>query len=581
MLPLFTTPLAFVGLLALPALAAVYLLHNRSRRHPVSSLLLWADAREARDGGTRVDRLRSPLLFWLELLTLLLLALAAAGPHLLSAGGARPLVVVLDDSLSMLAGDPDSPRKKAAAALLEELNRRPRGSVRLVLAGDRPQVLGDGRRSADVEPLLAGWACRSPSAALSPAVAFALEFGGDLSTVLVLTDRAPAVPVAAGRVRWWAFGTPRPNWAVVNAGRTPGPRGDRLLLEIANLAGQPRSTPLRVTAGPDSRVVHRSDIQLTAGETHRVVLELPPEAPTVRAAVGLDELPIDDAVSLVPAGRKAVSFDIKLNDATVKSAVDRAARAAGATPSAGVRPGLLFLDGDAVAPEGDETWVVRVLSEPDADAFTGPFVLDRAHALTDGLSLAGVVWGGGKSSLPGAPVVMAGNAPLLTDSESPTGRHEVRLRLKQDLSTLTESPAWPALAWNLVRWRAAHLPGLDRANVRVGEEVTWTLGAVAESVEVTPPGGEAAKLPARGRRATIRADRPGIYTFRAGDQTAEFAANPLSRDESDLTKCETGRWGDEPDAATLRLEYRDAAWALVLLALGVLTLHLWLISRSS
>jgi hypothetical protein len=577
-MPLFTTPLAFVGLLALPALAAIYLLHNRSRRYPVSSLLLWADAREARDGGTRVDRLRSPLLFWLELLALLLLALAAAGPHLLTAGGARPLVVVIDDSFSMLAGGPDSPREKAASALLEELGRRPRGSVRLVLAGERPQVLGDGRRSADVEPLLAGWACRSPSAALGPAVAFALELGGDLSTVLVLTDHAPPVPVTAGRVRWRAFGTPRPNWAVVNAGRSPGPRGDRLLLEVANLAGEPRSTTLRVAAGEAE--AHRSELRLAAGETHRVVLELPADAPAVRAGVGPDDLAVDDAVSLVPAGRKAVGFDLKLGDPAVKSVADRAARSAGAVPSVGVHPGLTFLDGDAPAPDGDETWVVRVLSEPDAEAFTGPFVLDRAHPLSDGLSLAGVVWGGGKSPLPGAPVVMAGNAPLLTDSESPTGRHELRLRLRQDLSTLTESPAWPALVWNLVRWRSANLPGPDRANVRVGEEVTWTLATPAEAVEVTPPDGAAVKLPARGRRATVRADRPGVFRLRAGAEAAEFAANPLSRDESDLTKCEAGHWGDEPDAATLRLEYRDATWALVLLALGVLTLHLWLLTRA-
>src|SRR6478609_7370870 len=103
MLPVFTTPLAFLGLLALPALMAIYLLHNRARPRPVSSLLLWVDARPAPEGGRR---------------------------------GARPLVVVLDDSFSMLAGDPDSPRKRAADALLEELRRTPRGSVRLVLAGE-------------------------------------------------------------------------------------------------------------------------------------------------------------------------------------------------------------------------------------------------------------------------------------------------------------------------------------------------------------------------------------------------------------------------------------------------------------
>ena len=65
------------------------------------------------------------------------------------------------------------------------------------------------------------------------------------------------------------------------------------------------------------------------------------------------------------------------------------------------------------------------------------------------------------------------------------------------------------------------------------------------------------------------------------NSTAEFAANPLSRDESDLAGCASGKWGDERDATTLRLEYRDVRWVLVLLALAVLVLHLWLLARLS
>ena len=86
-------------------------------------------------------------------------------------------------------------------------------------------------------------------------------------------------------------------------------------------------------------------------------------------------------------------------------------------------------------------------------------------------------------------------------------------------------------------------------------------------------------MPVRGRRATVRADRPGVYALRSGADTAEFAANPLSRDESDLTGCAGGRWGNELDATTLRLEYRDVRWLPVLLAAAVLVLHLWILGR--
>lgn len=579
MLPLLTTPLALFGLLALPALAAIYLLHNRSRPRPVSSLLLWTDARVAPEGGRRVDRLRPPPPFWLELLALLLLALAAAGPQVPANPGARPLVVVLDDSFSMLAGAPDSPRKRAADALLEELRKTPRGSVRLVLAGERPQVLGEGsRRAAEVERLLDGWTCRAPTARLDPAVALALELGGELATVLVLTDRAPETPPGVGRLRWWSFGTPRPNWAIVNATRSPGPRGDRVLFEVANLAAEARSTALRVEAGSPARELRKIDVRLGPGETQRVVLELPEDEGTIRAAVTGDDLPFDDAVTLVPVGRRQVRYDLRIAEPKLRAAVEKAVKATGAAAPADARPHLVFLEDPVPSPEGEDAWVVRLLIEQEAEAFTGPFVLDRAHPLTEGLPLAGVVWGGGKGPLPGAPVVMAGNVVLLTDAESATGRHELRLRLRPDLSTLTASPAWPALVWNLIQWRAAHLPGLDRTNVRLGEEATWTLLNAVESIEVAPPGGGPSAVPVRGRRAMVRADRSGVFTLRVGPDSAEFAANPLSRDESDLTGCSSGRWGDERDATTLRLEYRDVRWVLVLLALAVLVLHLWLLA---
>src|SRR3954449_9928423 len=141
MFPLLLNPLtaAVIGATAAAALTAVYLLRNRFRRRAVSSLMLWRDAREAREGGTKVRRLHTPLLFFLELAALALLCLAAADPHVRTSQGARPLVVVLDDSFSMTAGGDDSPRPRALDALAKGLGSNPPYSIRFVLAGDRPQ----------------------------------------------------------------------------------------------------------------------------------------------------------------------------------------------------------------------------------------------------------------------------------------------------------------------------------------------------------------------------------------------------------------------------------------------------------
>ena len=149
MIPIFTHPLGFLSLLAIPGLVGIYLLRTRSRRYPVSSLMLWVNQRQARAGGLRVERLQTPLLFFLELLTLILLALAVAAPIIRTSRGAIPLIVVLDDSFSMLAGVDDTPRSRAIAALAKELD--PEGLNPLVNRRYAVRYVLAGRRAADLE----------------------------------------------------------------------------------------------------------------------------------------------------------------------------------------------------------------------------------------------------------------------------------------------------------------------------------------------------------------------------------------------------------------------------------------------
>ena len=183
MIPTFTFPLGFLSLLAIPGLIAIYLLRTRSRRYPVSSLMLWVNQQQARQGGLRVERLQTPLLFFLELLAIILLALAVAAPIIRTTRGAIPLMVVLDDSFSMLVGTDETPKSRAIAALEEQLaaqgfnpltNRR--YVVRYVLAGTEPQMLNEAARTTgEAIAQLEAWRCLSPSADLEAAISLAAE----------------------------------------------------------------------------------------------------------------------------------------------------------------------------------------------------------------------------------------------------------------------------------------------------------------------------------------------------------------------------------------------------------------------
>ncbi|MYE90195.1 hypothetical protein F4X33_14485 [Candidatus Poribacteria bacterium] len=595
MIPTFTLPLGFLSLLAIPGLVAIYLLRTRSRRYPVSSLMLWVNQQQAREGGLRVERLQTPLLFFLELLAIILLALAIAAPIIRTTQGAIPLMVVLDDSFSMLAGVDETPRVRAIAALEEQLapqgfnlfaNRR--YAVRYVLAGTEPQVLNEPARTADEAiDQLEAWRCLSPSADLGAAISFAAELGGQKTLMLVLTDEPPPQILGEDRMQWWAFGIPHSNMAFVNATRTVTDSGERCLLEITNLSPYVGSTELIVEvddAGSESSsaLLHQSVLEIDPRATRRIFLNLPPKTPPFRARIGEDSLGIDNTVRLLPQYRKPVLVDVRIQEPRLRSLIENALASTDRALSAKTGPQLLFLDETTVADDAAEAWSMRVITEPAASAYLGPFVIDFTHPLTEGLSLDGVVWGAGtREQFMGTPIITAGNVPLLTDTERFTGVHEIRLRLRPDLSTLQNSPNWPILMWNLLEWRASQTPGLERTNLRLGEVAVLTTKLGTTSVEVVSPDGGMLVQPIPDRTINFKAEAVGIYEIRASLDKYAFSSNALYQAESDLTDKATGRWGDWGDATLRWWGYQSFAWFFLLLAIGILTLHLFFVKRET
>jgi hypothetical protein len=584
-MPIFAFPLAFIGLIAVPALIAIYFLRSRARERRVSSLLLWLPERQMWDGGQQVHWLQTPLLFFLELLAIILLVTAAAGPKLRAGEGGRPLVIVLDDSFSMLAGNEESPRNRAARAIEKELGSNRYEPVRFILAGEAPQILGEGKA---VEELLRGWKCAAPSARMEDAVALAFELGRSRTRVLAVTDHPPADSISDGRLQWWAFGSSRPNVAFVNAARTTRDNEDRLLLEIASLSTSTISTTLTIesislpgTTNPQSATINGSNpqsISLGANETRRLVLTFKSGAPALRASLSGDALDVDNEIVLLPESERLVRVDLRVRAAALRAVIERALQSMQGVVLATDRPALVITDAEPKV-EDQEAWTLQIISEGDAASYLGPFVVDHAHPLSEGLSLGGVVWGSGRGEqLPGSPIITAGNVPLLSDVER-LGRHELRLRLRPDLSTLQETPNWPILIWNLINWRALSAPGLERANVRLGSDATLKVPAEVDSVKVTDPLRRTTELPAREKAVTIKAETIGVYQVEANQNSYSFAANALRREESDLTGAASGRWGDWANTTEFQWEYRNIFWLFLLLAMVVLAIHAWLVAR--
>lgn len=577
-MPVFSFPIAFLALLAVPLLVAIYFLRNRAKERRVSSLLLWLDVRQRWDGGQRIHKLQTPLLFFLELFAILLLVMAAAKPLMRTGDAARPLIVVLDDSFSMQAGGEDSARNRAAAAIRSELKANRYEPLRFVMAGESPQLLGEMVGDAEQAiNVLDNWKCGSPMAKLEDAVAFAFELGGNRARALVVSDHAPAQEPSDSRLQWWSFGSSLPNLAFTAATRSARGDEERVMLEVTNLSRQSATANLIIESESSAKP---QSFSLAANESRRITLTVKNSASPLRAKLGDDDLAVDNEVVLMPEASKIVRVDLRLNDPKLRELVERAMESSTQVRISAERPELVITDkGDAQA-DGAEAWTLQLLNEAGASSYLGPFVVDRAHPLTDGLSLGGVVWGAASSQIPGAPIITAGNIALLTDIDR-NGQHELRLRLRPELSTLQETPNWPILILNLVNWRASVAPGLRQANIPLGGNANLTVEAGVQSVRLIDPKQKSRDLPTREKTATIKADTAGVYELSAGQSKYSFAANAVSREESDLRNASSGHWGSWANATTLQWEYRSVVWLLLLLVLVGLVIHAWLIRQRS
>jgi hypothetical protein len=577
MIPFLTYPLALIAMASLPALAAIYILRHRFRRRQVSSLLLWRFQVQSKEGGAKMHRLQLPLIFFLELLALLLLVVAATGPHWKLAQSTRPLIVVLDDSFSMRAVSGNSSAQSRARQSLQRLFRfQPPPSTRLILAGREPQLLGASARNwSEVNKLLSQWTCWSADSAIDAAITRASELGKEQANILVLTDHAPPdQKISNSRSQWRSFGVPAPNLAFVNASRSANGDEDRCLLEIANFSEASQTVSLTVNAGTNAP--QRTQLSFSPQQRQRLVFNIPASAPMLSAELGADALVEDNRIELLPPIRKRVRVEVALTNSELAQLVNRTLDATGLRASISENPELIIHHSDA-SPDAS-TWSLHWVMPEKAAAYTGPFVIDDSHPLARGMTLAGTVWAGkAMTNASGdVPVILAGNVPLVSTREDITGRQFLTLNLDPDLSTVTKTPDWPILFWNLLEWRATQIPGLLESNARLGTELL--LKTTGGPVSVRWPDGESKSFTRTGEQLSLETPMPGRYSVAMGQSTNSFVVNALAADESDLQRCVSGQWGNWDGGAEVRYEQSPMGWLFALGALGLLSAHLWLLA---
>ena len=627
------SPLALIGLIALPIIVAFYMLRLRRRDLPVGSTFLWQQLIRDVEANAPWQKLRFSWLLLVQLLIAAVVVAAAARPFsAVESDLAANVVLIVDTSASMATRTDDEDRMALARERARDVVERlpVGGRITVVAAADTADVLVSETDDTDaaLEAIDGITATQLPgdltdAFALSSALA---QRDAD-STVVVVTDAAgdqlPDVGVGAP-VLVERIGTTDANQAIAafSALRRAGGAQLDLFVAVSNPSAVEATRRLEVYA--DGALVDARDLTIPPRQRSEALVGTVPGAARVVEArlAGTDALITDDrAFAVVPVDEATRTLLVGDGNAYLENALallprlelyavaaDGYADALAEAEEAGTPYGLLVFDG--IVPDVPPT-VPALYLDPDAD---GPFgtvgerienpAIDRTDpdepllrfvdlstvhiGRTRGIELADGMRAAVETTR-GNPLVAVGQVG---------GRGVGLIGFDLGESDLPLQVAFPLLMSNMTEVLLPGVEGILPSSMRLGESVSVAVDPRIERVAVDNigapelPGSSSTGLEVSvvGGRLTIPgADFVGLREVRAvsdipelgGTRLGQTAINLFSPDESDVSPgdpqriIEMGRVTatDDPASQPSRAEWW---WPLALAALALLAAE-WLL----
>ncbi len=220
---------ALIYLVSVPILIYIYYFSRKKRQVEISSIIPW---RLLKKSVVTSSLFKADLLFYLQLLGLLILVLAACGPYWRQRSTTetgRRVVIVMDRSASMQTVEGDESRWQLASdravRLISRLGAKDR--VTLIGAGARPEIItiSEGNHLR-LEKLIGELGAADTPDNLAPAVEVALSFTEKESDegeteIYIFTDRSPDSlgfdrGSGAGDIEVVRVGSPKGNRAITS-----------------------------------------------------------------------------------------------------------------------------------------------------------------------------------------------------------------------------------------------------------------------------------------------------------------------------------------------------------------------------
>lgn len=541
----FANPLGFLGLISLPFILLLHLLHQRSRRYVVPSLSLWSFL-EVEVRGSRLRRIPISLLLILDLLIAVVLSLAWTQPQFeldTPLRNARHVLLLLDVSASMRASDTMPSRFEQAQSdvlqLLASVDEQ--DTVTVIAFGSNASWIGDTRSEgrqvliARVNQLQAG---EAQTTAFDSALALALAAPSpeDVPVELhIFTDAAFAEPdlsaVSTG-LKWHLYGQETDNQAVITLAATPVEDNTteikvvwQVFARMANFGT--RASQRNVSLVVDGRSIDSRPLNLPANSTEAQIWTLAEGPATLVVQLdGEDNLPEDDYAAMglhSPANQIRVGL-VATDPGPLQKALQSLPEVdLQLLTSEEYLPGMAF-DIVFFRQALPESWPLgtAVILDPPLDnplfPVDGAVMIDSIPVAATDPILAGIEWGGVRwerawrlASLPDVfePLLQSETAPLLISYQIP-GSVIYALLADTDSGNLTRHPAFPILIRNLVRSVSAlDIPG----QVETGALLPLPDAVSYPHIRLTLPEVEPINLADERPDTWTDTLQPGLYTL--------------------------------------------------------------------
>jgi len=308
---IIANPLGLWALLGVPALVLIHFLQRKVRHIPVSTGFLLDHINFQSPQGSRFERFRSSIPFWLQLLIVLLLAAILAQIGWRTSTPLRRVAIVLDGSASMQVS-----RDRAAnqlADLLIPLAADNRLDITLSTSDASRTILYRGDSVEAAAQALANWVPTAASHDPADALRTARALIGQEGILLFLTDQQPAhtLPYSANYI---AAGLVIENVGITSARViSTVAKGNRFEAMVHNFGNKVNVRQWTVEFPELNTATTSRELVLESNATIRIEGVLPPNATRAVIRIDNDEFAMDDAAPLV------IPLPKRLNVAVTKS----------------------------------------------------------------------------------------------------------------------------------------------------------------------------------------------------------------------------------------------------------------------